>query len=112
MRDAVGNKERWVRRRTPTQDPSTNSWGENADVKHLRTAVELDHGGVVPRLGRVVARGGGSENQLAPGGPECLYDEAQLGLVLVRPGHSLIIVVEPEVEHNRDLRQYKRVLEY
>ena len=24
MRDAVGNKERWERRRTPTQDPSTN----------------------------------------------------------------------------------------
>ena len=26
MRDAVRNTERWKRRRTPTQDPSTNNW--------------------------------------------------------------------------------------
>ena len=32
MRDAVGNKERWERHRTPTQDPSTVlTWREPSD---------------------------------------------------------------------------------
>ena len=32
MRDAVRNKERWKRRRTPTQDPSTDLRGKLRDV--------------------------------------------------------------------------------
>ena len=37
MRDAVRNKERWERRRTPTQDPSTDLADESVSVCAART---------------------------------------------------------------------------
>ena len=41
MRDAVRNKESCNRRRTPTQDLSTNNWGLDATA-----ATRIDSGGV------------------------------------------------------------------
>ena len=49
MRDAVRHKERWKRRRTPTQDPSTEGW---ARLLALGRGAQHDHGLALPGRAR------------------------------------------------------------